>query len=155
MEKIKAGWRIPSLFKGIDPQAAYEEIFGDGEKTLEEIVDIARDERSAIHDYFEWDDEVASEEYRKIQAAKMSRSFILVREDKETGKEEKTEFRLVQVDSTRTNTYQPVKFFLQNKDEYQLLLERAKNELQGFRKRYKTLTELEEIFNDIDDLLAS
>ena len=153
---IKAGWKMPGLFKGIDPDEAYREIYGDGKgHSLSEIVEIARDEDSVIHDYFEWDDEVASEEYRKIQAGRMVRNFVLTKVENEDTKPVKTEFRLVEADSSRKNVYTPIKFFMQNKDEYARLLERAKIELDGIRRRYSNLIELETIIADIEELLSA
>lgn len=34
----------------------------------QEVVDIARDKKSILHDSFEWDDKVGGEKYRKMQA---------------------------------------------------------------------------------------
>lgn len=152
----KAGWKIPGIMKGIDATAAYNEIYGNGETpTLSEIVNKARSKTSSMHSYFEWNNKVASEEYRKIQAQRMVRNFVFVQKNKETGKEEKTIFRMVEADSTRTNTYKPVQFFFQNKDEHERLIERAKIELRGITERYRRITELEEICQAIDEFLAS
>lgn len=155
MNQINIEWKIPSLFKGINAIDAWNELHGNGEKrTPQEIVEIARNPESAIHSYFVWDDSIAAEKFREEQAAKMERSFVLTKVVDDGDKKEKVQFRLVEVDSTRTTSYQPVKFFLQNKDEYSELLKRAKIELEGFRKRYSNIIELEEIFNDIDVFLA-
>lgn len=151
----KAAWKMPGLMKGIDATAAYNEIYGSGKTpTLSEIVDMARKKTSSMHNYFQWDNKIASEEYRKIQAQRMVRNFVLVQTNKETGKEEKTMFRLVEADSSRTNTYKPVTFFFQNKDEHEKLIERAKIELRGITDRYRRVTELEEIIQAIDEFLS-
>ena len=154
-EQISAGWRLPGIMKGINAQDAYNEIYGNGENhTLSEIVDMARNKDSSMHKYFEWDNKTASEEYRKIQAQRLVKNFVLVKIEPETKKEEKTTFRLVEATSDRNNTYAPVKFFLQNRDEYSDLLHRAMIELEGFRKRYSNLVELDSIFAEIDTLLS-
>jgi len=148
-------WKLPGLFKGINAEEAWNELHGNGEKrTPQEIVDIARNPNSVIHNYFQWDDGIAAEEYRKGQAARMERSFILTKVVDDGEKVEKKIYRLVEVDSSRTSVYTPVIFTLRKEDEYADLLRRAKIELEGFVKRYHSLIELQEIIEDIELLLA-
>jgi hypothetical protein len=45
-----------------------------GRITPQQIVDAARDEGSALHPYFEWDDGTAAEQYRLMQARTLLRS---------------------------------------------------------------------------------
>jgi hypothetical protein len=143
------------LFKGINAEEAWKELHGNGEKrTPQEIVDIARNPNSVIHNYFQWDDGIAAEEYRKGQAARMERSFVLTKVVDDGEKVEKKIYRLVEVDSSRTSVYTPVIFTLRKEDEYADLLRRAKIELEGFVKRYHSLIELQEIIEDIELLLA-
>lgn len=54
--------------------------------------------------------------------------------------------------TTQRNTYQPTKSFIVNQNEYEELLKRALAELQAFKNKYKTLSELEEVFKAIDEL---
>ena len=42
-----------------------------GELTAKGVVDKARDPKSALHSQFEWDDSVAGEKYREVQAYKL------------------------------------------------------------------------------------
>lgn len=153
-EQVSAGWKLPGIMKGVDPQKAYDEIFGDGQNhTTSEIVEMARNKNSSMHQYFEWNNKTASEEYRKIQAQRLVKNFVLVRHEPEK-KPEKTMFRLVEATSERSNTYAPIQFFLQNRDEYQDLLHRAMIELEGIRKRYSNIVELEGVFKEIDMFLS-
>jgi len=48
-----------------------------GKITPRMIVDAARDENSPLHDYFEWNDDVAAERYREMQARTLLRSVTL------------------------------------------------------------------------------
>lgn len=154
-EIVQAGWKLPGIMNGIDPQKSYEEIFGDGQNhTAAEIVEMAKNKSSAMHKYFEWNNTKASSEYRKIQAQRLVRNFVLVRIEPETEKKEKTVFRLVEATSSRKNEYAPVKFFLQNRDEYSELLKRAKIELESFKKRYAAIVELDAVIREIDEVLA-
>lgn len=137
-------WKI-DRYKA-DAKQAYDEITRLEKITPQNVVELARNENSVIHNDFEWNDEIAGEKYRIIQAADMIRSFVI-----ETKEEEKEPIRALQI-TTTTSTYKPTEFFIKNEDEYQNLLRRAKIELQGFKKRYSRLTELEDIFKKIDEL---
>ncbi len=44
-----------------------------------QIVEDARNKKSPLHEYFEWDDVVASGEYRKHQARQLKNSIVQVR----------------------------------------------------------------------------
>lgn len=129
-----------------DPNKAYEEISSLEEITPQNVVDLAKDEKSVIHNDFEWNDTIAGAKYRVIQAGEMIRNFVLV-----TKEEEKTPMRALQI-TTTTNVYKPTEFFLKNENEYQSLLKRALAELHGFKARYSSLVELEDIFKAIDEL---
>ena len=57
---------------------------GAGELTPGLVVDTARPEDSPLHSHFEWDDGIAGEKYRQVQAAAMIRS-VHVRFEKPDG----------------------------------------------------------------------
>lgn len=138
-------WKMESFYKA-NANEAYKEISKLKEITPQNVVDLARDEKSVIHNDFEWDDKIAGEKYRLHQAGDMIRSFVF-----EPKKADEAPTRVLQI-TTEKSVYQPVKFFLKNEDEYQSLLKRAKAELESFRRRYSTLTELESVFNAIDKM---
>lgn len=138
-------WKMESFYKA-NANEAYKEISKLKEITPQNVVDLARDEKSVIHNDFEWDDKIAGEKYRLHQAGDMIRSFVF-----EPKKADESPTRVLQI-TTEKSVYQPVKFFLKNEDEYQSLLKRAKAELESFRRRYSTLTELESVFNAIDKM---
>ena len=54
-----------------------------GEVKSQELVDTARPTSSPIHDAFEWDDSIAGEKYRLIQADTWIRNVTIIIEDKE------------------------------------------------------------------------
>lgn len=56
-----------------------------GELTPELVVDEARPKTSELHHRFEWDDEIAGEAYRRVQAAELIRSVKVVFSDASTG----------------------------------------------------------------------
>lgn len=142
MEKV--AWKLEGIFKA-DAQKCYEEM-GDSSISPEEVLEIAKNKNSELHKCFEWDDSVAANKYRLQQARNVIQFIVKVPD-----KEEEQPTRVFQI-SSRKSTYQPVKFFQRNNDEYQVLLERAKAELVSFKKRYQMLSELENVLEAIDNL---
>lgn len=142
---MQAQWRIAGIYKA-DAQKVADEI-GERKITPEEVLEIARNENSELHKCFEWDDTVAAEKYRLMQARKIIVNLVYTPKNKE-----EQPVRCFQITS-ETRTYQPTKCFVVQQDEYQTLLKRAKSELESFRQRYKTLTELESIFEEIDKII--
>ena len=141
---MKAQWKIKGVFKA-DAQKVAEEI-GDRKITPKELLEKARDEKSELHKCIEWDDGVAAEKYRLIQAQNILRMLVYESKDEET-----PPVRIFSL-TTEQSTYQPTRLFLQQEDEYIALLKRAKAELQAFKQKYKALSELETIFNEIEAL---
>lgn len=87
--------------KGAHLSNAKAEIYGkrlielvkkyNGKVMTVQIVEDARNEKSPLHDYFEWDDKVASEEYRKYQAICLKNSIVQIKIIKEKGAEKEIE----------------------------------------------------------------
>ena len=144
---MKGAWKVDGFYKA-DATKVLDELseLGD-EYSLADVVEKAKDKNSEMHSIFEWDDSVAGEEYRKIQAGKMVRDLVIVRND-ET--EEKTNVRYFVSTGKRDSTYTPTRLVIRNQDAYKQLLERAYAELRAFKEKYSTLSELEEILALID-----
>lgn len=138
-------WKIP-IYKA-DAEIAYKEISRLPEITPESVLELARDKKSEIHNDFEWNNDVAAEKYRLIQARKMIQMFVIQQEEPEQPK-----VRALQI-TTEKSVYQPTKLFLKQDDEYNALLKRALAELESFKQKYKTLSELEAVFEEIEKVL--
>ncbi len=119
------------------------------EYSLSDVVDMARDENSEMHSCFEWDDSVAGNKYREIQAGKMIRLLVITRENDDK-KEEKTNIRYFVSTGKKDNTYTPTRLIVRNQTAYEELLERAYAELRAFKTKYSSLKELDEILSLID-----
>lgn len=142
---MQAEWKIKGLFKA-DAQRVADEI-GENSITPEQVLEKARnDENSELHKCFEWNDGIAAEKYRLIQARKIIINLAYI-------PKEKTDepVRCFQI-TREKSVYMPTKQFLVNNDEYQDLLKRAKVELESFKRRYATLSELETVFEAIESL---
>lgn len=143
-EKVK--WKIDGIFKA-DAQKVYSEI-GDMQTTPEDVLRKAEDPESELHKCFEWNDSKAAEKYRLVQAREILRSIVYVEVSREDAP-----LRVFHTTEVK-HVYQPTTRFLVNHDEYQNLLKRAQSELAAFKQKYKTLSELDRIFEEIDQLLA-
>ena len=146
---IKARWSFDSkgIFGGADASIVAEEISEISESpTPKEVVEYAKNENTELHKCFEWDDKKAAEHYRVVQARQVLRSIVIVREDMP---EDTPPIRLFYKTFDREG-YKKIDFILQNEDEYEALLERAKQELKAFRRKYSMLKELNTLFDMID-----
>jgi len=142
---IIAEWIMP-MFKA-DAQKCAEEIMSLGDKiTPDEVLEKARDENTELHKCFEWDDNVAAEKFRKIQARDVIR-FIVIKEEEKP--EDRPQIKVFHV-TEKTGGYKPIEFIVKHEDEYKALLERAWAELRAFKAKYSMLEELREIMELID-----
>lgn len=141
------GWKVNGIFKA-DAGIVDSEIKSIGDKaTPQQLLDYAKNNQdSELHKCFEWDDSVAAEKYRLEQARKILTFIVRVPANKEN-----PPIREYQITTERC-TYQPTRTFLSNQNEYENLLKRAYAELESFKKKYKILTELEDVFKAIDEL---
>lgn len=139
-----AEWRVKGIYKA-DAQKVADEI-GNDKITPQEMIEKARNEQSELHKCFEWNDTVAAEKYR-LQQARTVLSMLVFKPKTE----EEQPVRIFSL-TTEKSTYQPTKQFLVQADEYQDLLKRALVELEAFKRKYRTLNELEEVFKAIEEL---
>ena len=142
-------WKLDGIFKA-DAQLVAQEITDIGDDfTCQQIVDKARDSTTELHKCFEWNDSIAAEKYRLKQAQQVVTHLVIVKSG-ENQKPEKTNIRMIVNNGTGTNTYTPLRHVVRKQDEYERLLEKARMELSAFKKKYSSLSELEEILALID-----
>ncbi len=153
VETTMFAWKMPSLYKGVSAEKCANEI---GDVTSpERIVDIARDEGTELHKCFEWDDTVAAEKYRNVQAREVLRQLVVKRVEppKNDNEEEKVTYFRVFEASPEKNTYKSVALIVQNADEHAKLIEQARRELEAFKKRYENVVELAEVMAAIEEFI--
>ena len=159
---MKTVWKFENKYKA-NAEEAYAEIKSLEVITPQNVVDLARNEDSVIHNDFEWDDSIAGEKFRCIQAKDMIRSFILVKEEPKTNPDDKNivyeipelypvEHLRALHTTSKPHEYAPVEYFVENQDEYRILLNRAIAELEAFKRKYSMIAELEDVFNAINNL---
>ena len=111
-----------------------------------DVVDESRPTSAPLHPCFEWDDEVAAEKYREVQAGNLIRSITVVHE---TPAHEPIEVRAF---VKPMETYAPIEVVVNSEEQMSALLESALAELKAFEKKYATLSKLYPIFEEIKKL---
>lgn len=160
MIQLKAMWEpdFVRLAKGADPQKVADEIYSiSDEPTKKQIVDKARNKKSAMHNLFEWNNDIAAEKYREEQAGwilrKLKVTFIDSDEEEESEKiQTKIPVRMFYGNPVEKSGFVSIVKIMGDNDMYNALLDRAKQELKSFKLKYAMLKELEAIFEMIDEL---
>lgn len=147
-------WKINGLYKA-DATTVFNEISSLGEQyTPEEVVEKAKDESTELHKCFEWNDTIAAEKYRVIQARKIIQMLVVTNDTEKNPEEPPVYYRAVVSTNENNRSYASVSSIVRNDDAYARLLAAAKRDMAIFKERYKSLKELENIISEIDILLA-
>lgn len=144
---IQATWKLTGYYKA-DANLVAQEIMSIENATPQNILEAAKNPDSELHKCFTWDNTIAAEKWRLYEARKVVCSLVIA--DKKNN-QEPTNIRILH--KTNGNGYKPIQFIVQQKDEYQKLLERAFEELRAFKTKYSSLSELEEIMSLIDETI--
>lgn len=143
----KAKWKNGYGFFKADANKCANEILSiDGKITRESVLEKARDEKTELHKCFEWDDSIAAEKYRLVQAGEVIRLIVI---DEEKVPEDRPEIRILHI-TEKGDGYKPIQMIVKQEDEYQKLLANAWSELRAFKVKYACLEELREILDMID-----
>lgn len=154
-------WKEGSHFKHLDANKVHEE----GLKIYEEygnlkgktIVDWAREHKdSEYHKGLEWDDSIAGEAFRVIQAGQITNNIIL---NDYTDKDNATNIKTTIPINTRAfynvekgKGQEPVQVIMKDKGKYESLKQEALNRFLSLKKQYQFIVELKPIFDAIDEL---
>jgi hypothetical protein len=127
-----------------------------GHISPELVVKAARNKTSPLHDYFNWNNEEAGEKYRICQAEFLIRRIKLtvVRQDVKT-KEIKLETTRAYISPQSIRgkeSYIRLADVMESPELKDEVLQRAKTELIGIKKRYAQLNELAEVWEAIEKL---
>lgn len=123
-----------------------------GELTPEDVLKDARNNNSPLHSFFEWDDGEAAEQYRLQQARHLIRSVVAVYVDDEKPAVRAKMF--VHINEPGAPHYREASHAMSLAKTRRMVLQRAWNELQSWRKRYRDLQEFAALFEAIDTSVA-
>lgn len=115
------------------------------------IVDESRAEDAPLHNRFEWDDTVAAEQYRFLQAARIIRSVRITRAGNDTveddGPAEPEGVRAFlpvrgrDHDDAGSWTYEPTRKALADPTSRRILLNEMRRDWRAFQSKYRALSE--------------
>ena len=159
MLQLKAMWEPGSsvVSRNTDPQKVADEIYSISDTpTTDEIISMASDPETESYKLFDWDDAVAGPKWRRVQARYVMHSLKVEFVNDGREPEEPTRVmepvRMFYGNPTGEDGFASIVKIMGNKDMYEQLLERAKAELQAFKKKYAMLKELQDLFEMIDGL---
>jgi len=105
------------------------------------VVEESRDETAPLHHRFEWNDGIAAEQYRRVQAAELIREVRVKYGTDDKGKDKTVRaFLSVQRDPA-ASTYMPAEEALADDLTRALLLRECEREWKVFKARYGALRE--------------
>ncbi len=117
------------------------------------IVEDAEDVSSPIHDFFEWNDEVAGHRYRLNQAHFYLRHIVVVPAEK---KAPVRAFHSVKIttDENEQRGYAPLARILSDEGLLNQVIESAQRELQSWRRRYGQYKALARATEKVEEALT-
>lgn len=130
----------------------------DGMLSARDVIDAARDPGSPLHDEFEWDDDVAAENYRLAQAGMLIRrvKLTIIKAHPKTKKVTVEVTRQFQANpppaagKERERGFDTVESMLSDPTKRAALLAMVLKEMQSYRRRYAQLSELADVWAAID-----
>lgn len=134
-------------------QAIYDER---QQLTPDIVVEVASDPEHPLHDRFEWDDEVAGDAYRRVQASRLIRSVKIRYLDREGAPQAARAFVSVRTlpkpdedldlddddeDAAPAGSYRylPLEVVTQDEAMTRQLMQQARRDWAAYKKRYKSL----------------
>lgn len=115
----------------------------------EAVIEFARDENTALHSEFEWDDTEAAHQFRLEQARKIIRLNIEVIETP-NGNVRMPVFVSLVSDRRGGGGYRALTDVMSDAEMRAQLLQQAIDELQRVRRKYESLRELAPVFAALD-----
>lgn len=118
--------------------------------TAYDVLEDGRNEASPQHDIFEWEDSIAAESYRVVQANQILRSVVIIRNDVVEPRPPIRAFVHVIPPGERDAAYVDIVQAMQNPGMRQQVLEKAMAEIDRWREKYEEYTEFTPIVKAID-----
>ncbi|WP_280320167.1 hypothetical protein [Nocardia wallacei] len=116
-----------------------------GQLTPADVVDVARDEAHPLHSRFEWDDAIAGEAYRRVQASDLIRSVRITYRETSEGDQRSVRAWSTLPDAPDRDGYRPTEEVLEDPFASKLLLRQAERELKAFQRKYGHLKEFADL----------
>ncbi len=149
---MKYGWKGGSRHTKHDAQRIGEHLEKirerEGYLTAEIILRDAHKKRSPIHKLFEWDDTEAAVQHRLSQARSLTRSVVIIVEGPKGELDPIRAF--VHIGEPQGGHYTSLHVAMSDEDLRNQVLDRARDELDIWQKRYQDFVEFAEIYRAIE-----
>ena len=127
-----------------------------GDLTPKAVVDVARKQRNEVgrylHAHLEWDDKVAGEKYRHVQAQDLIQRVVTIRQHPETGVTIRVRAYIAIDHPDRGNVYEPLDEVLDDPMSTEIALMSMEREWKGLWRRAQQFEELVKLVKS--DVLA-
>lgn len=125
----------------------------DGQVTKEALLDEARPEESPMHPAFEWNDGIAAEKYRLVQARHIINELVVTIE-RSGDNDHKNAPAFVNVVLGKENNakYRSIETAINDDEMRKAVLKNALVELKQFEKKYRLYNELSKVFVAIHEI---
>lgn len=142
---------------GVDPQQVGETVTrlakeNGGVCPPGALVEASRPEDAPTHKLFTWDDVSAAESWRRQEARQVVKSLRVVTEDTKARPSAFVHVSVVTSDGPREG-YRPFYEVVADDDMRQQALAEALQYLNGFRRRYRHLNELQPVLDAIEEVV--
>ena len=112
------------------------------------LLDANRSPDAPLHGEFEWNNETAAEKYRLTQASYLIRSIAVQKTEDREGGTVRAFFKVYDDETT----YRSIAAIFEDRQSRDALLLRAIRELQAYKKKYESLSELAPIFDALESV---
>lgn len=121
-----------------------------GQLTPQDVVDDARPDDSPMHHRFEWDDEVAGEAYRRVQAQQLIRSVKIAFPSSAPAPERRSvrAFSSVRGTDAESEGYAPTEDVIATDFGHKVLLRDLEREIASLKRKYSHLKEFAELMTE-------
>lgn len=117
-----------------------------------DVVDAARDSKSPLHRFFEWDDGVAAEAFRLVQARNLIRKVRITRGDPGP---QVVNVTIIHIDGTQRRGYVPTERAVSEPDLRAQILQDARRGIEAYRNRLATFEQMGVVVGHLDAALDS
>jgi hypothetical protein len=118
-----------------------------GRLTPQLVVDAARPKKSLLHSKFEWDNGIAAESYRRVQAAELIRSVRVTYLPLGDGPQASIRAFHATARPEIGHAYDPIEEIMDNPIQRAILLRDMERDWRALKKRYESIVEFWDLLN--------
>lgn len=144
----------PKIFNNMTTQEILKQLADQhGSITPELVLDYAKPKDSPLHQFFQWDNTKAAEEYRLVQARQLIRRIKVEYVTEETKTVTVRAFHCVVPTSdddqpSLRGIYVPIESAIS--DYRSQLLDQCRRDMEAFKRKYAALSEVAQVINAMD-----